>query len=444
MITRPGRRAPDPDEQIKRMERVVRERVDSGRSTGIAAGMVLADGRTHCLAYGDAGHGRRLDEHSVFEIGSITKVFTATLLALMAQDGELALTDMVTDLLPAGVSLPSRGGRQITLLDLATQTSGLPRLPANMEPADDANPYADYSVTAMYEFLGGYVLPRDPGAKYEYSNLGVGLLGHALALRAGTSYEELVRERILEPLGMTSTAITVAGEMAQRFACGHDAAGSVVAHWDLATLAGAGALRSSIGDMMRFAQANLGAADGGSLGQALAATHAPRRRIGFPMRIGLNWHILGYRSATILMHDGGTAGFFSFLGVQPARRTAAVVLGNSTAEDVADIGLHLINRRMRLAPPPKERTAITLPAELLERYVGVYEADGMRAEITRSCDGLSAEVAGSRTHLYPEARTRFFARAPDAQVVFKLAPGGAATGAVLHQHGQKIRFKKVA
>jgi hypothetical protein len=119
------------------------------------------------------------------------------------------------------------------------------------------------------------------------------------------------------------------------------------------------------------------------------------------------------------------------------------VLSNSAAESVADIGIHVINERARLTPPPKPRTAITLPAALLERYVGVYEADGITVEITRTRDGLSAQVAGIATRLYPEAETRFFARAPDAQVVFKLASGGMATGALLRQAGQKTRFKKV-
>ncbi len=128
------------------MQRIVRERVEGGRSSGIVAGLVLPGGRTHVVACGDAGQGRPLDERSVFEIGSITKVFTGTLLAEMAQRGELALTEPVAALLPEGVTAPSRNGRQILLQDLATQTSGLPRLPANLEPGDETNPYADYTV----------------------------------------------------------------------------------------------------------------------------------------------------------------------------------------------------------------------------------------------------------------------------------------------------------
>src|SRR3989442_9269459 len=163
---------------------------------------------------------------NVFEIGSITKTFTASLLADMVARGEVKLDDPVANYLPRAVRMPVRV-RPITLLDLATQSSGLPRLPDNFAPRDSSNPYADYSVQQLYEFLSRYQLPRDPGASYEYSNLGVGLLGHALALRAGMSYEQLVTRRILSPLGMRETAITLTPAMRARLAPGHDVGGNV-------------------------------------------------------------------------------------------------------------------------------------------------------------------------------------------------------------------------
>ena len=174
-MIRPSRRpAPDPDEQIARMERIVRERVDSGRSAGIAAGMVFADGEARRGRLRRRGGGpARGRGRSVFEIGSIAK---GSRERCWRGDGAAgrggALTDPVASLLPPGVTVPSRGGRQITLLDLATQTSGLPRLPTNLAVADESDPYVDYSVEEMYAFLGGCALTRDPGAKYEYSNLG--------------------------------------------------------------------------------------------------------------------------------------------------------------------------------------------------------------------------------------------------------------------------------
>ncbi|HLN57930.1 MAG TPA: serine hydrolase domain-containing protein, partial [Thermoanaerobaculia bacterium] len=194
-----------PDAAVKA---ILEERVNSGRSSGIVVGLLEGTGR-RVVAYGNAGSvDKPLDGNSVFEIGSVTKVFTAALLADMVRRGEVKLDDPVSKYLPETVRMPARK-RQITLLDLATQTSGLPRLPGNLAPKDLRNPYADYSVQQMYDYLSHYELPRDVGEEFEYSNLGVGLLGHALARKSGLSYEELAKRQILEPLGMSDTAITL-------------------------------------------------------------------------------------------------------------------------------------------------------------------------------------------------------------------------------------------
>jgi CubicO group peptidase (beta-lactamase class C family) len=207
----------------------------------------------------------------------------------MAHNGEVQLSDPVASLLPAGVSVPALKRRQITLEDLATHSSGLPRDPTTLGPGSTANPYADYSADALYEFLAGHELAREPGSRVEYSNLATGLLGHALALRAGTTYGVLVRERILQPLGMTSTAVTPSAQMDARAAIGHDARGRPIPPWlwGKSTLAGAGALRSTIGDMLRFAAANL-ENEGSPLQRAMAAAQAPQKRMSLGMRVGLN------------------------------------------------------------------------------------------------------------------------------------------------------------
>src|SRR4051812_8369022 len=145
-----------PDQSMSELDRIVHERVDTGRSTGIVAGMVFPDGSTRFVAYGDAGGGARLDENSVFEIGSVTKTFTGTLLADMVERGQVSLTDPVAGLLPPEASVPSRGGRQITLEDLATHPSGLPRNPSNLPSTTPGDPYADFTVAQLYEFLDSY------------------------------------------------------------------------------------------------------------------------------------------------------------------------------------------------------------------------------------------------------------------------------------------------
>jgi D-alanyl-D-alanine-carboxypeptidase/D-alanyl-D-alanine-endopeptidase len=429
---------------MAQLTRIVHERVDSKRSTGIVAGMVFADGSTRIVAYGDAGHGKRLVAGSVFEIASITKTFTATLLAVMVQRGEVHLSDHVASLLPKRVSVPSHRGRQITLEDLATQTSGLPREPTNVQPKDPANPYAGYTVAQLYEFLDHYKLTRAPGARFEYSNLGVGLLGHALALRAGKTYEDLLRERILLPLGMTSTAVTVTADMASRFTAGHDASGSVVKHWNMPTLAGAGGLRSSIGDMLRYARANLGG--DGPLRRAMAFARAPRRMVGPVTTIGLNWFIDRSGRREIVEHSGATAGFRSFIGLDEARRTAVVLLSNEGREDVDDIGFHMLDGTVPLAQAPTPHKAITLATQVLDGYVGVYDLPGRDLTITRSPSGLLARISGEPTYpLSAESKTSFFATNIEAQVTFQLDLHDKATGVVvIGQDGQTLTGGKIS
>jgi Beta-lactamase class C and other penicillin binding proteins len=164
---------------------------------------------------------RPVDGDTIFEIGSATKVFTSLLLADAVKRGEVALTDPVAKYLPAEVKVPERAGRKITLVDLATHTSGLPSVPSNLAPKNPANPYAGYTVQQLYDFLSTYQLSRDIGAQYDYSNLGVGLLDNALSRRAGVDYETLVQTRITRPLGMKSTSIALSEEQKRRLASGH-------------------------------------------------------------------------------------------------------------------------------------------------------------------------------------------------------------------------------
>ena len=208
-----------PDSEIRK---ILAERIDTNHlSVGMVVGVIEPKGR-RVIAHGSLG---KADPHppdsgTIFEIGSITKVFTALLLAEMAHHGEVSLFDPVAKYLPKDVRAPERSGRSITLKDLATHTSGLPRLPTNLAPKNPANPYADYTVEQLYQFLSTYELTRDIGSRFEYSNIGGGLLGHVLARRANTNYEDLVHSRIGGPLGMNSTGITLMPKQKARLAAG--------------------------------------------------------------------------------------------------------------------------------------------------------------------------------------------------------------------------------
>src|SRR5688500_7867389 len=307
---------------------ILRERVESGKTPGIIVGVLDAAGMRF-VSHGTGAPGPAvLDSTTLFEIGSITKVFTSAVLADMAARGEGAIEDSIAKHLPAGVRAPASVGRPITLADLATHFSGLPRLPNNLSPRDMANPYVDYTPDKLYAFLSAHTPARAPGARFEYSNLGVGLLGHLLALRAGSDYETLVRTRVLSPLRMSNTKITLTPADRARLAAGHNAGGQVAPPWDLASLQGAGALRSTAADMLRFLSANIAAhgdsASNRPLARALRLTHQPRHNLGAAgADIGLGWGIATTRSgAKIFSHDGGTGGHRSFAAFDPDRRVA--------------------------------------------------------------------------------------------------------------------------
>src|SRR5215469_6951809 len=270
-------------------------RIDQKQSVGMVVGIIEPKGR-RVVAYGDLANGdpSTLDGGTIFEIGSVSKIFTSLLLADMVNRQEVALDDPAAKHVPEHVKLPERSGKSITLLDLATHTSGLPSFPSNLKlnmrdgAVDPANPYVYYSVDDLYQFLSGYTLPRDPGSEFEYSNLGVGLLGHLLAYRTGTDYESLIRLRITQPLSMPDTSITLSSSMEQRMATGHTATLAPVAKTDLPTpLAGAGALRSSANDMLTFLEAFLGYKES-LLAPAMKAMSGVRHP-ACQTRIGLGW-----------------------------------------------------------------------------------------------------------------------------------------------------------
>lgn len=327
-----------PDSAIRR---IIQERVSSGANPGIVVG-VLDRGGTRVISYGTSSvKGVPLDGRTIFEIGSVTKTFTTSLLADMVARGEVQLEEPVAELLPKSVTVPSREGRQITLLDLATHTSGLPRNPGNLHPDNPEDPWANYTVTDLYQFLSSYELPRAPGSAVEYSNVGMGLLGHALALRAGKSYETLLVERILRPLGMPDTRITLSEAQKARLAQGHEKDGRAVEYWHLPTLAGAGALRSDATDLFRYLSANLGSS-GGALAPVLARTHPIRAPIDDTLAVALGWMVNRKNPQRPLWwHDGETGGFRSFVAFDPAGKRAVVVLTNKT-NSVNDIGFQLL------------------------------------------------------------------------------------------------------
>jgi len=420
------------------IRRILVKRIDVERQgLGIVVGIIEPQGR-RVIVYGKADNDnpRPLDGDTVFEIGSVTKVFTSLLLADMVERGVVALTDPVAEYLPKEVRVPGHGGKAITLQELATHTSGLPREPTNLKPKDVNNRFADYTVAQLYHLLSGYSLTRDPGAEFEYSNLGVGLLGHALARRAGVGYEELVRSRITTPLGMKSTAITLTPEMRARLAPGHNGEFAQVPSFDDPTLAGAGSLRSSASDMLTFLAAQLGFAKT-PLAQAVEFTLTARHPTG-SSGDALGWDVSTQHGRKIVWHNGGTFGYSSFVGFVPKTRVGVVVLSNTRSlAAVDDIGFHLLDPREPLAVP-KTRHEMQLDPKALDRYVGKYRvASELFLTITHEGEGLFVQATNDvKCRLYPESKRDFFVKIVDAQISFALDGQSRATHLTLHQFGR--------
>lgn len=427
------------------VKRIVQERVDSGKTMSMVIGIVDADGASY-FSYGKmaASDDTVPDKDSVYEIGSISKVFTAILLADAVNRGEVNYDDDIETHLPEEVTVRVKNDKTITLENLSIQNSGLPGMPANFRPTDPTNPYADYTVEDMYKALSRLRMRREAGEAYEYSNLGVGLLGHLLSRASGQTYEELVVTRIANVLDMPDTKITLTADMQERLATGHTD-GKEVANWDLPTFAGAGAIRSTAQDMIAFLEANLGLRDSPLL-ESMRETHAPRVEAGSEyMKIGLGWHILtSAEGPRITWHNGGTGGYRSFAGFVQGPPMGVVILTNSSGAGDDDIGYHLLNNSI-----PMEgaviRSAVTIESSILKQYVGKYQLlPKIVMDITLRGNQLNAQLTGQdRYPVFPESETKFFFKVVDAQLVFELNDDNTATALVLHQGRQRTQAKRV-
>ena len=355
---------------LDRLERITRARLTPGSLVGLF--IAVADGdKTYTL-----GAGRKAlpvaatpDMDTEFEIGSITKVFTSALLATLLESGAVKLDDPVSGLLPAGWTMPTLDGHAITLLELATHHSGLPRMPDAppkgaltdfllMNMLDD--PYRNATVEYVRDYMGQLKLTRAPGAAYEYSNLGAGLLGYALAARTGQSYASMVQDMLCGPLGMGDSAVSLNGEQETRLAQGYmgpTLLGPVcialpMGRWTMREpFQGCGSLCSTPRDMLKFVRANIAAPEG-PLGKVLARVQESRHDTDMPgCTVGLALHIqtVNGLDEPMYWHNGGTGGYHSFMGFTKKHRTGVVMLANGPLPE--EIGAEIL-KALRQADAP--------------------------------------------------------------------------------------------
>jgi serine-type D-Ala-D-Ala carboxypeptidase/endopeptidase len=416
------------------IQMILDARTKSVPGSGIVAA-VIDNGTVTTYISGSSGNARLLDEHTLFEIGSITKTFTATVLAKMVIAGKVKLSDPVSKYLPASIRVPSnKDGKEITLLNLATQHSGLPRLPSNMGDLSGPQPYETYTIEKLYAFLNGYTLTRDPGASFEYSNLGFGLLGYALARNAHTTYGNLVRQNVLEPLGMKETRVTDDAADDIRLSVGHDADGTAVQAWRFTdAFAGAGAIRSDLVDMIEYLRCNLGQ---GPL--AKACLYAQQPRSTFPgHRIGLAWWT--NEPSGFINHGGDTAGYHALVMVNGARTKGVVLLSNGPT--VSDIGVHMLDPQYAVSEP----VSLVLSDATLAEYAGTYAnaSLGLTYTIAPKDGKLYAKLGEQNAAvIYASRPDHFYYRIVSAYVEF-IRQNGSIVGIILTQNGKHLQLYRI-
>jgi D-alanyl-D-alanine-carboxypeptidase/D-alanyl-D-alanine-endopeptidase len=375
----------------EQVEAQVQPFLDAELVSGLVVGLYDA-GKTEIYGFA-TGTNRAPDGATLFELGPLTSVYTALLLADTVQRREVDLDTPVSDLLPLGVTVPIRDKVAITLKHLALHTSGLPRQPPSLAARGSApDPYAGYDENALYADLIRSDLDATPGTQIVYSTYGAGLLGLALGRKIGGGYGAALEARVLRPLGLKDTVTAVPAALAARRAIGTSDDLQKASPWTFDALAGAGAVVSSAADQLRLIDAELDAAAGGTqvLRRAMKLTQeAQLDRTG--QNVGLGWLI---DSTGRYWHNGGTGGFHAFVGFDPRTKRGVVLLA-STATSLIDRLAEVMYKVLEGAPPPPVKLAT---AADLAALVGGYDLSGTTLQVTADGKRLYLEGPGEPRH----------------------------------------------
>ncbi len=354
--------------EIESIRALLRQTVGTNEKIIGMVGVVVDDSGTRSATFGSSGvQGLALNNNTAIEIMSITKVLTALILVDMERRGEVAFDDPVAKYLPASLKLHENGG-PITLLDLASYTSGLPNMPDNLPPHwwDNSNALAEYTENKLYEFLMSYMPKYKPGTHYEYTNVGFGLLGIALARRAGKSYEELLIERVCKPLGLSQTRITLTEDMQKHMVQPHNLALKPWPLWNCPGLTGAGAARSSIRDVIQFLKVSMRLKHT-PLDTAMARlieTRKPTPVAGTQAALG--WYITASNDNEIVWKTGLSNGCNIFIGYSTRSRRGAIVFSNfiwqPIDEGTTKMGMKMIDPRF----DPGNLTSLYVPVSSID------------------------------------------------------------------------------
>ncbi len=428
----------------KRVEQLAAPYIANGLVAGMSIGVIRGDQQTtvHLGAAGQAGNTPTDD--TIYEIASISKVFTGLLLADAVTRNELRLDQPAQDLLPDGVKMPSLQDKPITLEQIATHRSGLPRLANNMPSLQSDNPYVDYTSDLAHRFLNEHQLQRAPGEKHEYSNFAFALLGHLLAEQAGTSYDDLLHDRVTTPLGMQDTGVAMTVSMQERLATPHGADGKVASQWQFADMPGAGGIHSSVRDMLRFSQANLNPPQD-QLGSALNLAWKKHQEAGpGEFAMGLAWHIAGDGSTR--WHNGQTGGYHSMMMVNREARLAVIILANSATMEIDQLAGQIFQMLagVKVVPRKFDETVQVAP-KMMKRLEGRYQlVPNFVFTVKVEDNKLMVGVTNQPTlQVFPRSETEWFYKVVDATLTFKENKDGVFDSLELFQNGVRQTAKRV-
>ena len=416
----------------------VKPYVDAEILSGVVVGVIDGD-HTEIYGFGARVPGKpdRPDGHTIFELGTATQIFTSILLADSVLRGEVAYDTDLSQLMPLGVTVPTQNDQRITLEMLATHRSGLPSMPRSLAPkVFDPDPYSGYTADRMYEDLVTSPLEAEPGSVVHYSSWGVGLLGFALARKAGTDYGHLLVERVSQPLHLDDTHVDVTPEEETRVAPGHNEDLGDTSPWHLDALNGAGGLHSTAHDLLVLLRAEIDAAHGGQgpLADRLRATQDVKVAAD-PRSVGLGWWI---EKDGRLWHTGTSGGYHVFIGFDPGRRQGAVILSATSTSLVDRLGGAILDLLGGTAPPP-----VVFPdPSAFAPLVGRYQVGNGTADVVAKGKRLYLiEQNQPPTRLLPLSATEFFLEPVQAPMAFQVE-SGKAVGLVVFVGGQRLEGRR--
>ena len=382
----------------------VAQRLSGDRSGACMAVAVIAADVSRARVCADPNQVTRIGPDSAFEIGSISKTMTGTLLAELINAGKASLDDPLADWLPEGTKVPGFDGQPILLRHIVTHTSGLPALPPGVPLTDPNDPYAALTAQQLIDALAAVKLDEPPGTSFSYSNFALMLLSHAITQRTGVDLETLLDERLFTPLQMDGAYIAKRPD-GVRVATGHRPGGQSVPPWNFPVdLAGVGGVHATLDDMVRYVQAQLQPGDS-ALGKAIRLTHSQPDAANMPGQ-AITWFIAPLNGSPVYMHEGGTGGFSSLVAFDPEKQRGVVILADTAMTSLGGLGnmaKHLLDDQIPLDTP---HTVARPDKKLLAALTGTWQLEG----------GPQVELSQRRGKLYIH---------PAGQPVFELGHDSA-------------------